>query len=323
MRTLFPQLTALFVATTAAAQSGSVQALEQACFRVTDNPRPAEFSVIQSMTERETGAHASFLRGCRLLAEQKFGPAGGEFEKAVNADPSQPIYHFWFGRATGEQAQRANPLRQPGLARRTKGEFERAVALDSGYIAPREGLLRYYLAAPGFLGGSTDRAREQAEAIAKLNAYRGAMAHGNVAVAAKDTAALIRVHEGLVASHPDSASSYLVLFNIQLVRKQYATAWAVLDRLGRARPDYPVLNYAIGRAAAESGEQLDRGEAALRAYLGRTPAPNEPSLAATHWRLGQLAEKRGDRATAKLEYQAATTIDPHFRQAKEALARLK
>ena len=311
------------VATRLPAQSGTLRDLEQTCFRVTDDARPENVALLQPLIASETGARQSFVKGCKLIAEQKFGPAGAEFERAARAEPNEPVYHFWFGRATGEQASRANPLRQPGLARRTKGEFERAVALDSTYVPAREGLLRYYLAAPGFLGGSIDNARIQANEIAKLNPYRGGMALANVAFAAKDTAALIKMHEGLAAQFPDSTTPYLTLLNIQIARKQFALAWAAVDRLQKARPELPVVRYAVGRAAAESGERLDQGEASLREYLQHTPKPNEPSLAAAHWRLGMIAEKRGNITAAREEYLTAATMDPKLRQAKEALSRLK
>ena len=304
-------------------QTSSLPDLERTCFRITDDPTPENVGLLQPLIASETGARLAFLKGCKLMTEEKWGPAGGEFEKAVKAEPNEPVYHFWFGRATGEQASRANPLRQPGLARRTKGEFEKAVALDSTYVPAREGLLRYYLAAPGFLGGSIDNARKQAVEIAKLNPYRGGISHANVAFAAKDTAALIRAHEGLVAQFPDSLTPHLTIINVQLTRKQWAAAWAAVERLEKAKPDLPFLPYVVGRAASESGEQLDRGEAALRAYLQHSPKPNEPSLAATHWRLGMIAEKRGNTAAARQEYQAAATLDPKLKQAKEALARLK
>jgi tetratricopeptide (TPR) repeat protein len=311
------------VVSPAMSQSESLRDLERTCFAVTDDPRPAIVEQLTPLIGRETGVRLSFLRGCRLLAEEKFGPAGAEFEKAVKGEPNEAIYHFWFGRATGEQAQRANPLRQPGLARRTKGEFEKAAALDSNYLPAREGLLQYYLAAPGFLGGSIDQARVQAAAIARLNPYRGGIAHANVAFAAKDTAGLIRAHEGLVAAFPDSATPHSVLYNVHMARKQWPLAWAAIDRLERLRPEMTVLRYAIGRAAAESGEQLDRGEASLRQYLQHAPVPNEPSPAAAHWRLGMIAEKRGDTAAARREYETAAGLDPKLKQAKEALARLK
>ena len=111
--------------------------------------------------------------------------------------------------------------------------------------------------------------------------------------------------------------------NVQLTRRQWALAWSAVDRLERIRPDLPVVCYAIGRAAAESGEQLGRGETALRSYLQHTPRPNEPSLAATHWRLGMIAEKRGDAAAARQAYETAAAMDPKLKQAKEALSRLK
>lgn len=97
----------------------------------------------------------------------------------------------------------------------------------------------------------------------------------------------------------------------------------MVDRFERARPDAPISSYLIGRVAAETGEQLERGEAALRAYLQVTPKPNERSLAAAHWRLGVIFEKRGDIATARQEFASAATMDPNLKAAKETLARLK
>ena len=307
----------------ASAQSDAMRELERTCSRMTDDPRPENLEAMQATIDRETGARASYLAGCRLLAEQKWGPAGKEFEKAVKAEPDVAIFRFWFGRATGEQAQRANPIRQPGLARRVKGEFEKAAALDPTYIAPHEGLLRYYLAAPGFLGGGLAPAREEADKITAINAYRGGLAHANVAFSAKDTAGVIKAHEGLITAYPDSATSYFTILNVQLVRKQYAAAWSALDRLEKVQPELPIVRYAIGRAAAESGEQLDRGDAALREYLRYEPKPNEPSLAAAHWRLGMIAEKRGDMTSARQSYETASSMDPKLKQAKDALAKLK
>ena len=323
MRTKIVLLLTLLAANSAAAQSDSMRDLERMCQRIVDDPRPASLQAMAVVVDAETGARRSYLTGCRLLAEQKWGQAGNEFEKAIKAAPDEAVYHFWFGRATGEQAQRANPIRQPGLARRVKGEFEKAAQLDPTYIAPREGLLRFYIAAPGFLGGSVDRARMEADAIMKLNTWRGGLAHSNVALAAKDTAALVTANEKLVAEYPDSVTPYFSLFNVQLVRRQWAAAWSQVDKLEKLRPELPTIRYAIGRAAAESGEQLDRGEASLRKYLDHTPKPNEPSLAAAHWRLGMIAEHRGDKAAARQAYEAASKLDPNFKAAKEALARVK
>lgn len=323
--TTFPAIPALLaaVAVRLVTQDGSARELERICDRAVSDTGPASARALEERLRAETGGAAAFLRGCRRLAARDFGPAGAEFERAVKAAPGEPVYHFWFGRATGEQAQRASFLRQPGLARRTKGEFEKAVELDPMYIPAREGLVRYYIAAPGAFGGSLDRAREQARAITQLDAYRGGLAHANVAIAGKDTAALVAAHEGLVRQYPDSVVPRLALANVHLARREWSRAWLAVDGVQQLRPGWHVGQYLAGRAAAESGEQLERGESALREYLRSRPAPNEPSHAAAHWRLGVIAEHRGDTSSARRAYEASLALDPGFTQARTRLDLLR
>src|SRR5262245_21128755 len=116
---------------------------------------------------------AMFLMGRLAYAQGRSGDAVDWFEKALKRDDANAMYHTWLGNALGDEAQKANKLRQPFLARRVKSEFERAVALDSLLIEPREGLVGFYSMAPGFMGGSMDKAREQANAVARLNPIRG------------------------------------------------------------------------------------------------------------------------------------------------------
>jgi Flp pilus assembly protein TadD len=48
-----------------------------------------------------------------------------------------------------------------------------------------------------------------------------------------------------------------------------------------------------------------------------------PSLAAAHFRLGNILQKKGDKAGARNEYETALKIDPKQNLAREALAKLK
>ena len=68
---------------------------------------------------------------------------------------------------------------------------------------------------------------------------------------------------------------------------------------------------------------MDRGEQALRRCLELTPGKGEPGHAAAQWRLGVIAEKRGDRAAARSAYEEALKLDPAFAQARESLVKLK
>ena len=81
-----------------------------------------------------------------------------QLEQCVKIDDSNAECLAWLGNALGSAAQRANKLKLPVLAKRTKKEFDRAVELDPGNIEGRSGELQYYMHAHGFLGGSMGKA---------------------------------------------------------------------------------------------------------------------------------------------------------------------
>jgi hypothetical protein len=100
--------------------------------------------------------------------------------------------HLWLANALGEEAQGANKLRQPFLVRRVKSEFERAVQLDPRSVAARRGLMDVYMIAPGVMGGSKDKAREQAVEIAKISPLQGRLAAASIAQREKNAEAAER-----------------------------------------------------------------------------------------------------------------------------------
>ena len=59
-----------------------------------------------------------------------------------------------------------------------RDQFERAANLAPQDYAMRRDLVGYYLAVPGFMGGSTRKARELAETMARHDAPRGARGSG-------------------------------------------------------------------------------------------------------------------------------------------------
>src|SRR4051812_21188376 len=94
-------------------------------------------------------------------AQDKAGDAQKWFEKAIDANDKVAAHHLWLGNAIGEQAQTASKFKQPFMAKRIKSEFEKAVALDPNLVDARHGLIQFYSQAPGFMGGSMDKAKEQ------------------------------------------------------------------------------------------------------------------------------------------------------------------
>jgi tetratricopeptide (TPR) repeat protein len=94
-------------------------------------------------------------------------------QRAVAQDPNNANAHYLLGVAYGNLAKKANVFRRTSLARHTRDELEHAVELDPNHLEARWGLVQYYALAPGYLGGSEQKARQQAEEIGKRDASFG------------------------------------------------------------------------------------------------------------------------------------------------------
>ena len=102
------------------------------------------------------------------------------FEKAVEADSASADYQYRLGQMYGAKAQEANIFRKPGHARRARMAFEKAVRLDPDHLAARTALVEYHLRAPGIVGGSREKALEQAGEIKSRDLTEGHLAWGLV-----------------------------------------------------------------------------------------------------------------------------------------------
>lgn len=320
--TLLTALLALAPATSPA-QSPAAVADGEICSGAVDTRSTAGRAALSQAMRTAQGARAAFFKSCDDMLEGRIAPGVRSMEAAVRADPSNPVYQFWLGRAYGEQAEGGgNPIRLVRIAGRARGAFERAVALAPDYLDGREGLMQYFLQAPGVAGGSVANARTQAREIARRNPYRGAIALAAVERKNKDPEALIHAYESIITQFPDSVAPYTALISALAERKDWARAWISVERLERARPDWRPARYTFGRVAAMSGQRLDVGERYLREYLTREPEKGNPSHAGAHWRLGMILEHRGDRAGARREYQEAVRLDPTLTGARQALTKL-
>lgn len=269
-------------------------------------------------------ANATYYLGRVAERQERTGEAVDWFEKAVALDDRRSDFHLWLGIALGTETMHASKFRQPFLARRVKTEFERAVALDPRSVQARQGLLRFYVFAPAMMGGGMDRAREQAAAIAAFSPMQGHLAAAFIAQRMKDTAGVLREYEAAVATSPDSAAGYLALGVAYQQLGRWTDAFATYDRLLRRRPNDMKALLQIGRTAALSGQQLERGEQSLRHWLAKIPGDaRTATIAGAHHRLGQILEQTGRRDAARAEYGEALRINPANDEARKSLAALR
>ena len=267
-------------------------------------------------------AEAAFYLGRTLIALRQFAKASEALEKAVALAPKDAEAHFWLGRAYGQEAMESNVLKQAGLAKKTKAEFEKAVALDPGHLGARGDLVQYYLLAPGFMGGSVDKAREQAAEIKKRDSVRGSLALVSVHLDQKDTAAAERELKSAIQATPADPRPRLLLGAVYQGVERWNDAFEAFEAILKANPQNFDALYQVGKTGVLSGQRLDRAEESLKRYLGSTPGPESAPLPNAHFRLGQVYEKKGDKARARTHYQQAVKMDPNLKEAREALKKL-
>src|SRR6185295_12605447 len=114
--------------------------------RLFDAHRLAEArSVLEEAVAEDSGdARAASYLGRVILAEGEVDRAAEWMAKSVALEEANAEYHLWLGRAYGSAAMRASVLKQPGIARKVRKEFERASALDPDNLEARFGLIEYY-----------------------------------------------------------------------------------------------------------------------------------------------------------------------------------
>ena len=240
-----------------------------------------------------------------------------QFERCVRIDDGSPDCHFWLGNALGNAAQHANKFRQGLLARRVKTEFERAVQIDPVRVEARIGLVQFYLLAPGFLGGSMTKAREQAAEITRYNRHRGDIAVGAIAEHEHDIAGAEAAYRRAIVAAPDSGGGHYALIALYARQQKWAEAFTAADRLLAAVPADRNALLVVARLAATSGTQLPRGEQAAKQWLANPPREaGDVAKAVAHFRLGVIYEKLGRRDAARAEYDVATRLDPKNDEAR-------
>jgi tetratricopeptide (TPR) repeat protein len=288
MRRQFP-LALLLLATAAAAEPTPLESA-RTLFEARQ-PAEAQAAFEKIVAAEPKHAEANYYLGQLALRRDETDKALKYFEAAVAAAPAIARHHHGLGDAFGRSAQKAGVLSKFGFAKKCLAAYERAVALEPANLEFRQSLFEYYRQAPGMAGGGFDKAAAQAEAMKKIDATRG-----RIAVA-----------------------------TLYAGEKKYDRAFAEFDEVLKTHPDDYSALYQVGRLAAVTGQNLDRGVTSLRRCL-ELPVPtfpNTPGRAPTQWRLGQLLEKKNDPTAARAAYEAAVKLDASFTPAIEALKKLK
>ena len=270
-----------------------------------------------------TSPTSMFAAGCLDVIAARWDSAAAHFDAAAKGNPKSSAAWLWVGNITGQLARLGSAPTKVQLAPAIRDAYAKAIALDGNNIDAREGLMQYLLQSPLPLGGDKTKAGEQALAIGKVDAFRGLSAQLAVASSMNDRPVLERLLTQATTQFPDSLLGWANLSALLADDKRASAAFATITRWQATHRNPMFALFSIGRTAAVTGEQQERGVQALQQFLRGQRGPNDPPLANAHYRLAQIYERQNKKSEARTEYTTAVALNPRLRDAQLALARLK
>jgi tetratricopeptide (TPR) repeat protein len=272
----------------------------------------------------------AFAGDADLLAAGRAATLRGEndqavklFEQAVAANPKNAEAHYLLGIGYGNQARNAGVLKMASMAKKAKAEFERAIAIDPNHLNARQALVDFYKIAPGVMGGSDEKALEQAAEIKKRDALAGRRAYARIHMHDKKPDLARKELVEAVREQPNNPRAHqafgLFLLNTD---KNYSSALHEFEMALKLDPNYGPAMLRIGQHAAITGTDFARGEQFIKKYFSYKPNDEEPPHAVAWYWLGMLYEKNNRKADAKNAFQQAAKLAPGDKNIKEALKRV-
>jgi tetratricopeptide (TPR) repeat protein len=273
----------------------------------------------QSIAADPKSGEAHFLLGQIFYAFSDFSQASDQAQKAVLLDDSKSDYHFLLGNSLSGLLDSAGMFKKMSLARQIKAEFERAIAENPKNIPARSALVEFYAQAPSIVGGSTDKAVDQAKQISALDPVEGHYAMALAYLDQKKLSDAEQEYKAAIAAAPKRAKSYVELAFVCISEKKDSEAPALFKHALDVDANYLPGYFGVARSDLLSGQNLDEAERFFKKYLTRWPEEGEPSWANAYWRLGQVYEKQGKKDLAVAEWQQALKLTPNYKPAQESL----
>jgi tetratricopeptide (TPR) repeat protein len=174
-------------------------------------------------------------------------------------------------------------------------------------LLAHEGLLKFYIGAPGIIGGSINKAKKQAKIIAELNPAAGHFALGRIYFYEEE---FQKAEVQIIKALAIDSNRIRYNFGLGLLFRETERQAEAVDIFAKIQDLNPIgpfgriniwrAKYEAGRAASLSGEKLELGSQALISYMGRNVS--SPNLDQDDWaeaRLARIYQHQGKNKQAK------------------------
>jgi tetratricopeptide (TPR) repeat protein len=244
-------------------------------------------------------------------------------ERAVQLDPQSSEYHLWLGRAYGNKAERSSWFTALMLARKTRTEFEKAVQLDAANVDARSDLAEYYMEAPGFLGGGTDKARAEAGQLSAYNAAAAYWVTARLSEKAGNLSDAEQQYRKAIEASSDPGGEWLNLASFYRHQKRYPEMESAIQQAVAYQKKKSNVLFDAADMLYRAGRNFPGAAQLVKMYIASHHVQkDDPPTFQAHYLLGEILEKQGDKKGAADEYRAALAQASDYRQAQKALERV-
>lgn len=271
------------------------------------NPKDARWALGQALALRGKGERAA----ARDLAAS-----------AAKLDPTLALAHMWHGTLIFETINDAGLFEKMSLASTGKSALDKAVELDPALVDARMGLFQFYANAPGIAGGSTKKAREQAQAMTALEGgkYMGHLCLARLAAKEEkwsDVASAIAAAEQAASTPEEARGAVTTHANLMLTeKKDPAAALALLERaagMPHAKAESDItIDYMRGEAY-RAQKNFAKAREHYAVVIGRKPEAQN-----SRYYLAESLEKLGEFGEAAGHYEEFVSRFPKDDRAKKA-----
>jgi tetratricopeptide (TPR) repeat protein len=268
------------------------------------------FESILKADDANAEAHAGLAR-VLLAHDRDYDKAEEHLEKAVELNDTNAGYHFYLGNVYGAQAQRAGFFSKISYAKKVQKQFSRAVELGPEDIRYREALMMYYLMAPGIIGGSVEKAKEQAKEILQRKACPGHIAYAQIALYEKNSAWAEQELRQAIHADPKNWRPYHRLGYVYVEQHRYDEAIAQFTQYVVLAPDDANSYDSLGEGYFVKGEI----DAAIKQFQKALSV--NPKFSASIYNLGRSYEKKNLKSEAVRKYKEYLESEPDGQFADE------
>ena len=265
-----------------------------------------------AVEKNKRDAEARYYLAVSLSRQGNFDEAEDEIDEAIDLNENVGKYHHARGEILGQQAMNANVLSQAFLAPKIKNAFLRASELDPSNVTARVALFNYYIMAPGIMGGSEEKALAEADAVTKLDPFRGYLLRANYYNRKKDSVNAESEIKKAIEAAPERGSGYKQLGYFYMNQKRYKEAYGQMKKYIDFEPKNPDAHDSYADVLRAEG----KFDLAIEKYL--LALSIDKNFSASIFSLADCYEKKSMHQKAKETYRWFLAVEPDGRRAETA-----